>query len=238
MPKTDLSIKNFDNFLSMDDSIEDKPKNPLLPKHPSRIVIAGGSGKGKTNLLFNFIFKFLKYHRLYLYSTSLDQPKFNQLIAFFHELEERIADETGEQEQILFTGATEEEILPVEELDKSYRNLVVFDDLQTMHDPRVIESYFIKSRHKNATCIALYQNYFKCPRPIRLNATQLCLFGMDNRKEMSLLYQELGTDLDKDEFFSIFNEAVSKPFSFFYIDRSTKLRPARYRRNLDEILTI
>ena len=45
---------NFDNYTN-----EDKTKHnknwPYIPDHPYRILIIGGSGSGKTNLLLNLI---------------------------------------------------------------------------------------------------------------------------------------------------------------------------------------
>ena len=49
-------MTNFDNYVN-----ENKTKHnknwPYIPYHPYRILIIGGSGSGKTNLLFNLIEK-------------------------------------------------------------------------------------------------------------------------------------------------------------------------------------
>ena len=49
-------MTNFDNYVN-----ENKTKHnknwPYIPDHPYRILIIGGSGSGKTNLLFNLIEK-------------------------------------------------------------------------------------------------------------------------------------------------------------------------------------
>ena len=55
---------NFDGYIN-----ENKNKNnknwPYIPDHPCRILIIGGSGSGKTNLLINLIEKQPDIYHLY-----------------------------------------------------------------------------------------------------------------------------------------------------------------------------
>ena len=229
-----LDIKNFDDF---GDSFEEMetPKHFLLPVQPARILICGPSGCGKTNLLLNLIFKFLKYDRIYLYSKHLEQTKYKDLIGFFEEIQEKVIEKTGSDEPILVTGNSLEDIIDVDDLDGSKKNLIVIDDFVTEKDQKAMSDLFIRGRHKKATVVYLSQSYFMTPRAIRLNCTQLAIFNVNNRKELSLLYNELGTDVEKTKFFEMYNKAVSIPFAFFYIDRSSKLKLSKYRRNFDEL---
>ena len=43
-------IKNYDQSVQ----INHNPNWPYIPYHPYRMLIIGGSGLGKTNVLFNF----------------------------------------------------------------------------------------------------------------------------------------------------------------------------------------
>ena len=232
-----LDIKNFDNFGGCDIEEKDKPKHFLLPVQPARILICGPSGCGKTNLLLNLIFKFLKFDRIYIYSKHIEQQKYRDLVTFFEDLQEQVLEETGDDTPILFTGTCLEDIVDVGDLDSSMKNLIVIDDFVTEKDQKVISDLFVRGRHKNATVMYLSQSYFMVPRPIRLNCSQLTIFNVDNRKELSLLYNELGTDVDKERFFEMYNKAVENDYSFFYIDRSSKFKPAKYRRNFDELFS-
>ena len=59
---------------------EEDPDLLLLPKHPSRIIITGRSGSGKTVLTLNLLFKWLKYDCLYIVcSTVRLQPKYEMI---------------------------------------------------------------------------------------------------------------------------------------------------------------
>ena len=45
---------NFDNYINENKTIHNK-NWPYIPDHPYRILIIGGSGSGKTNLLLSLI---------------------------------------------------------------------------------------------------------------------------------------------------------------------------------------
>ena len=45
---------NFDDYTN-ENKINHNPNWPYIPDHPYRILIIGGSGSGKTNLLLNLI---------------------------------------------------------------------------------------------------------------------------------------------------------------------------------------
>ena len=61
---------NFDNYVN-----ENKTKHnknwPYFPDHPYRILIIGGSGSGKINLLLNLIENQLGIAKIYLYNLYL-----------------------------------------------------------------------------------------------------------------------------------------------------------------------
>ena len=70
---------NFDNYTN-----EKKPKHnktwPYIPDHPYRILIIGGSGSGKTNLLSNLIENQLDIDKIYLYAKDTYESKYQYLI--------------------------------------------------------------------------------------------------------------------------------------------------------------
>ena len=70
---------NFDNYVN-----ENKTKHnknwPYIPDHPYRILIIGGSGSGKTNLLLNLIENQPDIDKIYLYAKDLYESKYQYLI--------------------------------------------------------------------------------------------------------------------------------------------------------------
>ena len=56
---------------------EHNPNRPQIPDNPYRILIIGGSGSVKTNLLFNLISQQLDIYKIYLYVKDLYKSKQN-----------------------------------------------------------------------------------------------------------------------------------------------------------------
>ena len=53
---------------------------PYIPDHPYRILIIGGSGSGKTNVLLNLIEKQPDIDKIYLYAKDPYESKYQYLI--------------------------------------------------------------------------------------------------------------------------------------------------------------
>ena len=70
---------NFDNYVN-----ENKTKHntnwPYIPDHSYRILINGGSGSGKTNLLLNLIENQPDIDEIYLYAKDPNKSKYQYLI--------------------------------------------------------------------------------------------------------------------------------------------------------------
>ena len=70
---------NFDDYAN-----KNKTKNnknwPYIPDHPYRILIIGGSGSRKTNLLLNLIENQPNIDKIYLYAKDPYKSKYQYLI--------------------------------------------------------------------------------------------------------------------------------------------------------------
>ena len=70
---------NFDDYV--DENKTENNKNwPYIPDHPYRILITGGSGSGKTNVLLNLIEKQPDIDKIYFYAKDLYEAKYQYLI--------------------------------------------------------------------------------------------------------------------------------------------------------------
>ena len=70
---------NFDDYVNENKTIRNK-NWPYIPDHPYRILIIGGSGSGKTNLLLNLIDNQPDIVKIYLYTKDAYEAKYQYLI--------------------------------------------------------------------------------------------------------------------------------------------------------------
>ena len=74
-----VEMVNFDDIVN-----ENKTKHsknwPYIPYHPFRILIIGGSGSAKTNVLLNLIENQLDIDKIYLYAKDPYEAKYQYVI--------------------------------------------------------------------------------------------------------------------------------------------------------------
>ena len=71
---------NFDDYVN-ENKTEHNKNQPYTPDHPHRILIIGGSGSGKTNLLLNLIENQPDIDKIYLYAKDPYEAKYQYLIS-------------------------------------------------------------------------------------------------------------------------------------------------------------
>ena len=70
---------NFDDYVN-EHKTEHNKNWPYTPDHPYRILIIGGSGSGKTNVLLNLIKNQPDIDKIYLYAKDPYEAKYQYLI--------------------------------------------------------------------------------------------------------------------------------------------------------------
>ena len=70
---------NFDDHVTANKTEHNK-NCPYTPDHPQRILIIGGSGSGKTNVLLNLIENQPDIDKIYLYAKDPYEAKYQHLI--------------------------------------------------------------------------------------------------------------------------------------------------------------
>ena len=206
MKEEGLSLKNYSEYDGEAAGVSDfRQRYIFMPDKVLRMLICGPSGSGKTNLLMNILLKpLIQYDELYLYSKSLDQPKYS----FLRERLENVGDD------ILFES--NDEIIPIDDMPTEGQKVVVFDDFICENQKSLIE-YFIRGRNKNCSIIYLAQSFFKCPKDIRLNCSHFCVFDTNDTRDKKMISKQLNVDPDK------YDVATREPYSFLYVDNVKKL---------------
>ena len=149
IPNYDVEDDAVSNFRQLYD---------FMPHQCFRMLICGSSGCGKTNTLMHMIYNLLYFDKVYLYAKNLEQSKYQNLMDTF----QPISDEVGYD----VIEASNDEIIPVQELDSDSQKIVIFDDYVCDKNQKPLIDYFIRGRHKNCSVIYLSQSYYKTPKNI------------------------------------------------------------------------
>jgi len=238
MDKDILKIDNMDDIVQNDADDDDGITNQLhflLPKHPARILICGTSGAGKSNLLSVMLLKQLVWDKIYCFSRHLEQSKYKFLHNHLTTIEDSFKKANLNMKILEAWENTLAKLPKVEDLDKSYRNLIIIDDFAVSSKKEMdrISDLFVRGRHKNTTIIFLTQLYFKCSRDVKLNCSHIILFQSYNKRELTSLAMDLGSDLPKGKFQELYNRILSKKYNWMLIDNTTTKKELRYREQWD-----
>ena len=92
----------------------------LMPSNTFRMLMCGPSGCGKTNTLMHMLYNPLYFDKIYLFSKNLQQPKYRKLLETFRPISEEVGYDVIEE--------SNDEIVPLHELDNGNQKIVIFDD--------------------------------------------------------------------------------------------------------------
>lgn len=215
--------------------LDDAP-NPNYDIHnielPFRMCVVAPSGSGKTNFLLNLIRVFSHgegtFADINIITSNKDEPLYNWL--------------AGENDRIkLIEGVMNTPKL--DDFDKEYNHLVVWDDLVLSKNLDYVEKYYMRARKMNVSVIFLSQSYYDIPKFIRKNSSYLVILNLGgSKREQTAILNEWGTDLQKEDLKKIYNDATSEHMRPLIIKGGKVSRNEKYRKgwkdyyNLDEFL--
>jgi GTPase SAR1 family protein len=129
---------------------------------------------------------------------------------------------------------TPDNISEPKDLDKSIRNLIIFDDIMMDKNQSTAESYYTQSRSANCDCIYLSQNYTRLPlHSIRSNANFLIFFKSANRVVEQLHKDFSGIDMLIKDFRKLCSDTWKEKYKFLVIDLSRDEDKNRFRNKLE-----
>ena len=166
---------NFDDYAN-----ENKTKHnenwPYIPDRPYRILIIGGSGSGKTNVLLNWIENQPDIDKIYLYAKDSQEAKYQYLINkregvgidHFNDLKAFIEDSNDIRNV--------DKNINYYNPNKENKILIVFDDMiaDMIHNKNldsIVTELFIRGRKLNISLFFITPSYCKVPKNVTLNTT-------------------------------------------------------------------
>ena len=198
---------NFGDYVN-----ENKTKHnknwPYTPDHPYRILIIGGSGSGKTNVLLNLIDNQPDIDKIYLYAKDPYEAKCQYLInkrenvGINHFNDPKAFTEYSNDMHDVYKNIGEYNI------DKERKILIVFDDMiaDIINNKKldsVVTELFIRGRKLNISLVFITQSYFKVPKGVRLNATHFFIAKIPNKRELREIAQNHSSDISTKDFINI-----------------------------------
>lgn len=220
-----LSVKDWDIKPKCGSTKKIYRHSELLP-YNIRCLVCGPSGCGKTNLLLTLLLEQegLIFENVYLYSKSLNQPKYvflNAVFAYVPELN-------------FYTFSDKSEVTTLEEVRNN--SIVIFDDV-SMENQEPIRLHFSMGRHKGLDCFYLSQTYSKIPKQlVRDNANLIVLFKQDDMNLKHAYDDHVNTDMSWDTFQEMCRVCWQNKYSFIVISKDDEINKGRYRRGFNEFI--
>lgn len=226
---THLSVKGWDLKSKKDDDncCVSYRHSDLLP-NSIRCLVCGPSGCGKTNVLLTLLLepKGLKFENIYLYSKSLNQPKYVFLNKVFSHV----------PEVNFLTFSDKNEVTSPE--DTQYNSIMIFDDV-SMEDQEPIRMHFSMGRHRGLDCFYLCQTYSKIPKQlVRDNANFIVLFKQDEMNVKHAYDDHVNTDMSWETFLNMCRLCWQDKYGFIVISKDDEINKGRYRRGFDDFIII
>jgi hypothetical protein len=194
-------------------------------KIPFRMCIVAPSGSGKTNFLLNLIRVFSAGNKgtfadITIVTRNKDEPLYNYLSGEFDQIQVKEGMHSTPK---------------LDDMDKKFNHLVVWDDLVLSKDLKPVEEYYMRARKKNCCVIFLSQDYYGIPKFIRKNSNYLALLDLGgSKREQTAILNEWSSDLDKDELKAVYNDAVSQELRPLIITGGKVARNKKYRKGFLE----
>jgi hypothetical protein len=228
MKKKGYEFVNF--YEKLPDNIKGKNlPNPKFYIHkmnlPTRILVVGASGAGKSNTVLNLINCMSgTFTSIDIICKSADEPLYNYLK---YKVKENCK---------IYEGI--KNIPNIEDYKKDSNHLVIFDDLM-LDKMDKIASFFIKSRKQGCTCIFISQSYIGNGtsdfRTIRRNCDYIILKKINSNNDLKLINREYDIGIDNNDFLKIYDDIISENFNNFLMIDISAPKNERFRRNFDVI---
>ena len=225
---------NFDDYAS-ENRTEHNRNSPYIPDNSYRILIIGGSGSGKTNVLLNLIENQPDIDKIYLHAKDPYEAKYQYLINKRESVGINHFD--NPKAFIKYSNDIRDVYKNINYYNPNKENkLIVFDDMiaDMIHNKKLdslVTELFIRGRKLHISLVFITQSYFKDPKDVTLNTTHFFIAKISNKRELQQIVTNHSSDIRTEDFINIYRKCTGKPYSFLVIDTTLASdNPLRFRK--------
>ena len=213
---------NFDDYVNENKTGHNK-KWPYTPDHPYRILIIGGSGSGKSNVLLSLIENQPDIDKTYLYAKDPCEAKYQHLINKRDSV--GINDFNNPKAFIKYSNDIHEVYKNIDEYNpnnKENKILIVFDNMiaDMIHNKKldsIVTELFIRGRKLNISLVFITQSYFKLPKDVRLNTTHFFIAKIPNKRKLWEIAINHSPDISTKDFANIYKNVLLNHIRFLFM---------------------
>ena len=199
---------NFDGYAS-----ENKTEHNI--NWPYRVLIIGGSGSGKTNVLLNLVETQPGIDKIYLYPEDTYEAKYQYLIKIRENV--GIGNFNDAKAYIEYSNDMHDIYKNIGDYnpDGDNKNLMVFDDMiadmiNNIKLKSIVTGLFIRGRKLNISLVFITQSYFKVPKDVRLNTTHYFIAKIPNKRELQQIARNHSSDIRTEDFINIYRFTIEQ----------------------------
>jgi len=217
-----------------------KSKYSQVGSLPTRSILLGPSGSGKSILLQNMILDIYKglFQRVYIFSPSIDvdfqtwQPVKTYIekdLKIRHTEEEPIYFSEYNPEALEHIISTQRKVTEYQKKEnhkKLFQILIVIDDfadsVEFSRHSKLLHALFTRGRHSQISTIVATQKFTALHPIIRVNASELFVFRLRNYQDLECFINEVSALVDKKSLLEMYNLATAEAYSFLYCKLTSK----------------
>ena len=212
-----IPIENIDEYIK--NEIKPKRHSKILP-NTIRAIFCGPSNAGKTNALLSLILNEngVNFENIYLYSKSLNQPKYRYLETLLKSMKEIGFYQYNDNTEV------------INPQDAKPNSLMIFDDIACEKQDH-LKAYFCMGRHHNIDSFYLCQSYAQSPKHlVRDNLNFLVIFKQDETNLKYIYRDHVNTDITFIKFKEMCSICWNEKYGFLVIDKDSDINNGRYRK--------
>ena len=204
--------------------------------HIFQILIIGGSGSGKTNVLLNLIENQPDIDKIYLYAKDPYESKYQYLVnkregvGINHfNVPKAFIDYSNDMNDVY-------ENINDYNPDKEKKILIVFDDIidDMIHNKKlnsIVTELFVRGRKLNISLVFITQSYFKVPKNVRLNTSHFFIAKIPDERELQQIVINHSSDIITKDIANIYRKCTAEPYSFLVNDTTLASNdPLKFRK--------